>query len=137
MSSRRPIRMDSGAANFLAERDEHEEEDVDVVADVVEDSKTFDIMAMGLRGGPPQPQGQLELSHDFDVVESPSVVKKEMEEEKGAIVQISNPSYNIVKDKNHFEMDNDNKVATVDDNNAYEDSDEEFAPLESIVPAHL
>ena len=46
--------MDSGAANFLAERDENEEdEDNDVVAEMVEDSKTFDIMAAGLRGGPP------------------------------------------------------------------------------------
>lgn len=79
MSSRRPIRMDSGAANFMAEMDLANEVDV-VVEHETNDMQQFDKLAEQMRGGPPATKKTTlpevtEIDNEFEVVASPAVVK--------------------------------------------------------------
>lgn len=110
VSDRRPIMMDSGATDFMAERDDESEES--------DEFTNFDYLAQQLLSKPEQDSSDefaAESVHtgsrshamvvdDFDVVPSPDQVNEDIEERKGAIVGISNKGLNIASDKNHFDM---------------------------------
>lgn len=77
---------------------------------------------------------------EFDVVPSPLVVDKLIDDHKGSVLNVS-LGLNVIKDKNHFDQIRTQKDTVVQNDSwrdsAMVDSDDELAPIEAIVPTHL
>ena len=91
---------------------------------------------------PPSPKMTEGTETDmFDVIPSPVEVDKSIEEAKGSVTDIKHKGYNVPSDTNYFDQIRDSRKTLRDSvdwrQNAEEDSDEEIAPLQAIIPDHL